>query len=333
MGIQIMGTLYLCEQNAHLRKTSQRFIVEKDGEHVLELPAIKVDRVVVFGYVQLTTQAIDYLLQQGIETSFLTMHGKLHGHLVPAENKNIFLRLKQYEAYHNDDFRLNFAKELVRSKLKNGRRLLQRLSYSRNLDLTSCLDGMQQCAQQVDRCQSTKSIRGYEGQGTAYYFDGFGKLVNEFEFTGRNRRPPKDPVNSLLSFGYTLLAGEIFSALSAGGLDPYLGFFHEIHYGRASLCFDVCEEFRHLVVDGLVLDVINHQQIRAEDFDQTAEDESILLKPEARKIFLSSFEKKMMEMRSHQGTKQSYRLAIHAQVERLRKAIEGKENYQGYPYT
>lgn len=328
-----MGTLYLCEQNAHLRKTSQRFEVEKDGKIVLELPAIKVDRVVVFGYVQLTTQAIDFLLQQGIETSFLSMRGKLYGHLVPAENKNIFLRLKQYQAYHDDSFRVAFAKELIRSKLKNGRRLLQRLGYSRNVDLQTSLTGMQQCAQQLDRCQSTKSIRGYEGQGTAHYFEGFAQLVQGFDFPGRNRRPPKDPVNSLLSFGYTLLAGEVFSALSAGGLDPYLGFFHEIHYGRASLCFDLCEEFRHLVVDGLVLDVVNHQKIQTDDFETHPDEEGIWLKPEAKKIFLAAFERKMQDERTNQGEKQTYRLAIHKQVERLRKSIEGKEAYQGYPYT
>lgn len=329
-----MGTLYLCEQNSHLRKTSKRLVVEKDKKVLCELPAIKVDRVVVFGNVQITTQALNFLLKEGIDTALLSMRGKLYGRLVPAESKNIFLRLKQYHAYYDEAFKLKFSKELVVSKLKNGRRLLQRLSYGKECDTSKSLDEINRCVNQIDSCQSTKSLRGYEGQGTAAYFQGFGKLVKGFSFTGRNRRPPKDPVNSLLSFGYTLLTDEIFAALTAGGLDPYLGFFHEVHYGRASLCFDVCEEFRHLVVDGLVLDVINHQKIVETDFEKDEETGQMCLIPQAQKTFLSAFEQKMIDKRTTaDGDNQSYRLAIHEQVNRLRKAIEGVSEYKGYRYT
>ncbi|MFB3787123.1 MAG: CRISPR-associated endonuclease Cas1 [bacterium] len=328
-----MGTLYLTEQNAHLRKTSQRLVVEKDGEIVRELPSFKVERVVVFGNVQITTQALMFLLQQGIDTSLLSLHGQLYGRLVPAESKNIFLRLQQYRAYGDSSFRLTLSKELVRSKLTNGRRLLQRLSYGRDLDLAPWLEEIARHAKSVETAHSLASVRGYEGKGTATYFEGFGKLVKGFAFTGRTRRPPKDPVNSLLSFGYTLLAGEVFAALSAGGLDPYLGFFHEVHYGRAALCFDLCEEFRHLVVDSLVLDLINHQVLKPDDFTSEPETEGILLKPEARKLFLSNFEKKMTGIRKPgAGEEESFRLAIHHQVDELRKVLAGKTEYKGYRY-
>ena len=329
-----MGTLYLCEQNSYLRKTSKRLRVEKDDQVLCELPAIKVDRVVIFGNVQISTQALNFLLKEGIDTALLSMRGKLYGRLIPAENKNVFLRLHQYRAYYDEAFRLQFSKELVRSKLKNGRRFLQRLSYGREYDISHSLDEMNRCVSQIDACQSTKSLRGYEGQGTAAYFQGFGQFVKGFSFTGRNRRPPKDPVNSLLSFGYTLLADEISAAITAGGLDPYLGFFHEAHYGRASLCFDLCEEFRHLIVDGLVLDVINHQKIKKEDFELDEETGKICLTPDAQKIFLAAFEHKMSDTRRTAEAKpQTYRLSIHEQVNQLRKAVEGKEDYKGYRYT
>jgi len=330
----VMGTLYLSEQNAHLRKTAQRLVVERDGEVLSEIPAFKVERVVVFGNVQITTPALVFLLHNNIETALLSINGKLHGRLVPAENKNIYLRLHQYRAYHDQTFRLELAKELIRSKLTNARRLLQRLAYGRSLDLQKPLDDISRYAEQAQKAESPDSVRGYEGKGTAAYFGGFAKLVQGFTFQGREKRPAKDPVNSLLSFGYTLLSGEVFAALSAGGLDPYLGFFHEIRYGRASLCFDLCEEFRHLVVDGLVLDLINHRRIQEEDFEEAPDEEGVLLKPDARKKFLGAFEQKMSGARKGTaGQDTCYRMAIHGQVERMRDAIEGKRKYEGYRYS
>ncbi|RJP30171.1 MAG: CRISPR-associated endonuclease Cas1 [Candidatus Omnitrophota bacterium] len=329
-----MGTLYLTDQNAYLRKTSKRLVVEKDGETLCEIPAFKVDRVVIFGHVQISTQAMNFLLQNGIETAFLTTHGQIHGRLVPAFNKNIFLRIRQYQAYGDADFRLKFARELVRSKLTNARRLLQRLSYSRDIEIEHALSEISRYAELATHADALDSLRGYEGKGTAAYFQGFGMLVQEFTFSGRNRRPPRDPVNSLLSFGYTLLSGEVFAAVSAHGLDPYLGFFHEIHYGRASLCFDLCEEFRHLVVDGFVLDLINHRRIQTGDFEEDKESGGLLLLAEPRKKFLAAFNQKMSGFRKKGGDEEiSYRLSIHHQVDTLRQALEGKGEYQGYQYT
>lgn len=326
-----MGTLYLTEQNSHLRKTSQRLVVERNGETLLEIPAFKVERVVVFGNVQITTPALVYLLQQGIETTLISAHGKIQGRLTPVENKNVFLRLRQYQTYSDSSFRISFARELIRSKLANGRRFLQRLSYSRELDLTPCLSDIARYMESVQRADSLDSIRGYEGKGTAAYFQAFASLVKYMKFAGRNRRPPRDPVNSLLSFGYTLLAGEVFAALSSGSLDPYLGFFHELKYGRAALCFDLCEEFRHLVVDGLVLDLVNRKRIQEDDFSPDPESGGLLLNPEPRKIFLQAFEQKMLGSRkSGEGDSSSYRMALHGQVEKLRAAIEGKADYRGF---
>ncbi|MGI6456357.1 MAG: CRISPR-associated endonuclease Cas1 [bacterium] len=329
-----MGTLYLTEQNSYLRRTSQRLVVELNGETLAEIPAIKVERVLVFGNVQISTQALHLLLNQGIDTSLLSYHGKIYGRLVPVENKNIYLRLSQYKAYHDSAFRLCFAKNIVQGKLLNGRRLLQRLSYGRKMDMEPVLREMSRYAQAVQQCTDLDQVRGYEGKGTAAYFHGFGQLIKGFDFCGRNRRPPRDPVNSLLSFGYTLLAGEVLAALAAGGLDPYLGFFHEVKYGRTALCFDLCEEFRHLVVDGLVLDWVNHEKVKAEDFTEDPESKGLLLSPEMRKQFLAAFEKKMTELRKNTSNKSiNYRKSIHDQVDCVRHAIQGNTEYTAYRYT
>lgn len=327
-----MSTLYLTEQNSHLRKTSKRLIVESNGETKAEIPAFHINRVVIFGNVQVTTQALDFLLKENIDTAFLSTHGKLYGRLVPTENKNILLRLEQYKRYNDTTFRIEFAKEIVHRKLLNCRRFLQRMSYSRKLNISSTLNQIKTLAEQAKTSTQIDSIRGYEGKGTSYYFQSFGLLLNQFEFKSRVKRPPKDPVNSLLSFGYTLLANEIQSALSAGGIDPYLGFYHEVRYGMASLCFDICEEFRHIIVDALVLDVLNRNQLKHEDFFCDKETEKVLLHPEPRRKFLKAFDQKMSGKTNGEKLGIDYRMVIHQQVEKIRNAIEDKQTYEGYQY-
>jgi len=262
-----MATVYLDEQGSELKKKGELLIVEKDGSVISELPLAQVDRLVIVGNVQITTQALAMLFDNEIPVSFMTSYGNYRGRLKPPTHKNVMLRLKQYERYNDHAFRLGHAKKIVAAKLKNGKTFLQK--HSRNnpeigiSDETSAIDALMK---KIENAGSAGELMGIEGAAAREYFKAFGRLVkNEFRFEKRTKRPPTDPVNALLSFGYTMLFNELYTALEALGFDPYLGFLHAVDYSRPSLAVDMVEEFRYLI-DGLALMLINKGMLETPDF-------------------------------------------------------------------
>ncbi len=255
-----MATIYLTEQGSKLSKTSKRLVIEKDGQTLLEIPEFKVERVLIFGNVQITTQAMAFLLDNGIEVSFLSLYGKYRGRLSPVESKNAQLRIHQYQKHLDAEFKVSLAKSIVHAKLNNGRELLMR--YARNhpeIDFSQDKTEMEDCISRLDHKESVNSVMGVEGAAASVYFEAFGKMLRkELGFEGRQRRPPKDPVNALLSLGYTLIGNEMHSLICAVGFDPYIGFFHGIDYGRPSLALDLIEPFRHAIIDRFTLYLVNN---------------------------------------------------------------------------
>lgn len=328
-----MATLYLMEQGAVLRKESKRLIVEKQSKTLLEVPLFKVDRVLIFGNVHLTTPAISFLLSNGIDTSFLTVNGRFKGRLTPIESKNVFLRMKQYEKHIQPQFKLSMARRIVTAKIQNARTLLIR--YARNhpeVDLERAIKELQSHIENIPRKQTVKSLMGVEGAASATYFGAFGKLFRrELQFDGRARRPPRDPVNSLLSFGYTLLTNEMVSLTCAMGFDPYIGYFHGLDYSRPSLALDLIEEFRHPIIDRLILFLVNNRVITEKDFENRAE-EGVFLSLSSRKTFFVQYEKYMKrEVESNLTTeKKAYRALLRLKVERFRDAIMHEIQFQPY---
>lgn len=227
-----MATVYLDEQGSELKKKGELLIVEKDGAVISELPLAQVDRLVIVGNVQITIQAAALLLDKGIPVSFVTTYGNYRGKLKPPTHKNIVLRLKQFARYHDNQFRLEHSKSVVRAKLKNSRTFLQK--HARNkpeIDIRSGINEIEALMKRLDRAGSIEEIMGIEGVSARHYFSSFGRLVkNRFSFQKRTRRPPEDPVNAILSLGYTLLFNEMYSAVEAIGFGPYLGFMHEVEY-------------------------------------------------------------------------------------------------------
>jgi CRISPR-associated protein Cas1 len=315
-----MATLYLTEQGATLRKEHRRFVIESNGVALSQVHEFKVERVVIFGHVQLTTQAIGYLLARGIDAAFLNLQGQLKGRLAPLASKNVPLRLRQYDRARNPVFALETARAIVVGKIANCAAVLAR--HQRNHPETEFSAQTAQLAAlsgTAGRRESLDSLRGVEGQAAAVYFQSFGRMLRRgFEFSKRTRRPPTDPVNSLLSFGYTLLYNEAIGALVSVGCDPYVGLYHGINYGRCSLALDLMEEFRHLTIDRLTLQLINLGVLGAEDF---APDEmgGIYLQPEARKRFLKEYERMMTGEFTHGRAAEctSFRRALHEQARKL----------------
>lgn len=328
-----MASLYLMEQGSVLRKKSQRLVVEKQGKVLLEIPEFKVDRILIFGNVQLTTQAISFLLSSGIDTSFLTMNGRFKGRLTPTESKNVFLRVKQHEKYLQPQFKLSLAKLIVHAKVKNARTLLVR--YSRNhpeINLENAIKELNDCILKVDKKETIKSLMGIEGIAAAIYFEVFGQMLrHELKFIGRNRRPPCDPTNSLLSLGYTLLTNEMTSLLSATGFDPYIGYFHGLDYGRPSLSLDLIEELRHAIIDRFVLYLVNNQIITQSDFENRNE-EGVFLYEEAKKSFFMEYEKYMNRQVDSNLTseKKTYRELCRLKVERFQHTVLNDEPFLPY---
>lgn len=316
-----MSTLYLTEQGSKLRKTSKRLVVEKAGTTLLAVPAYEIDRVLIFGAVQLSTQAISFLLDSGIEVSFLSMNGRLKGRLTPVQSKNVFLRLAQYDRYKDDAFKLRIAKSIIDAKLKNQRTLI--LRYQRNhpgIDFTSELDTIARSLSSLPHTKIISSIMGLEGASTGAYFRCYAKMLSRsFAFEKRTRHPPLDPTNALLSLGYVLITNELAALVESVGFDPFIGFLHGLRYGRQSLPLDMIEEFRHPIVDGLVQTVINTGRIKETDFYK--EEMAFFLTKEAFKKFLSLYEERMERQFKEKESYTSYRKIFRVQVENMERAV------------
>lgn len=324
-----MVVLHLTQQGASLHKRSRCLTVEYENETLAEVPIIKVERVAVFGNITVTTPAVGLLLDEGIDVAFLTLHGELRGRLVGRHSKNVFQRLGQDYHFRHEETRLKLTTRLIATKLKNCRRVLQRVGYRREgLTLDDTLNRLEVFARRAEESASRASLRGVEGHAAHEYFSGFSRALTEpFSFERRSRRPPEDPVNAMLSFGYTVLASDLEAALESVGLDPYVGFYHDLKYGRPALVFDVEELFRHPVVDGLILDIAAHRRLGLEHFEP--HEGGIYLNEEGRKLFLRYYETRLGGM---EDEKQNFRKAMFTQAENLARVASGTAEFEPYVY-
>ena len=264
-----MAILYVTEQGAALMKRGNRLVVEKMGRPIRWVHSFRLEQVVLMGSVSLSPGTVAFLLEEGIDTVFLTIYGRYRGRLISQFGKNIDLRRLQFQRLEDPAFRLASARSCVAGKLANCRTLLRR--YNQELqreEITKTLHALRRLHRQLGDCPSVESVMGVEGAGAAAYFGCWRHLfrTDEATFTGRNRRPPRDPVNVLLSLGYTLLANAVHTQVNVAGLDPYAGCLHSVEYGRPSLVLDLMEEFRPVLVDGLTLSLFNKRIIRSTDF-------------------------------------------------------------------
>ncbi len=333
-----MATMYVTEQGSILRKTGDRIIVEKDDQILLEVPCHKVDAVLIFGAVQVTIQALSELLEHGIELALFTRHGRLKGQLTPIKSKNIVLRMAQFERARDPAFALQTARAVVGAKIGNAITVLRRFAYNhpeRKPALDAEIMRLEAHLAGIDRIPDLGALNGLEGIAGRAYFAGLAQMIlADLAFPGRRRRPAPDPINALLSFGYTLIGNELHSLLDGMGFDPYLGFLHQIDYGRPSLALDMLEEFRHPLVDRLTLTLINKRILQEGDFALDPASGSMHLKPEAMKVYFRHFERWMLEERidSPDGQKLGFRRAFQLQAHCMAEAIRDGKVYQPFRY-
>jgi CRISP-associated protein Cas1 len=320
-----MTFLYLTEQGSVLKKTGQRLIVEKDDQKLLDMPAAKIEGVMIFGNVQFTTQAVQLLLRQGVELALFSRSGRLLGQLTDPATKNIELRKAQFARYGEADFPLALACSLVEAKLSNCLEFLRQFGHNHpETQLDSETDQLAGLIPKVKGTVALSDLLGVEGSGARVYFQAFAKMIrHSFSFNGRRRRPATDPVNALLSLGYTMVYNEIASLLDGMGFDPYLGYYHQPRHGHATLASDLLEEFRTPLVDRFTLKTINNRVFQEADFFLHEPSGGIYLTDAARKRYFAAYEKFITEpvACAEEESETSFRQLFRRQAERLKRAV------------
>lgn len=302
-------------------------VVAKDREP-LTARLVNTSQVCLLGNVQLTTQALRALLERGIPVSFMSMGGWFYGRATGLDSKNVELRVAQHRAAADAGFCLAFARGLVASKIKNCRTLLRRNHEAADPVVLSQLD---QLARKAESAENQAALLGLEGSAARVYFGAFSGMLKGaatlggvFDLEGRNRRPPKDPINALLSFTYAMLAKDMALAVAAVGLDPLLGFYHQPRFGRPSLALDLMEEMRPLVADSTVVGAINNGVFAESDFVRAAG--SVALKPAARRRLVLAYERRMDQLVTHPvfGYRVSYRRVLEVQARLVGRMLLGE---------
>jgi CRISP-associated protein Cas1 len=297
-------------------------------EVVAKARLMQVSQLSLFGNVQLSAQALRELAARDVTILHLSYGGWLSAITTPPPHKNIELRRRQFQAAGDRNLCLYLARAFVSGKIRNSRTLLRR--NARELD-DNVIHRLAEWRHRAEKAGSLDQLLGLEGSAARDYFANFSRMLKgsdnvlaTFDFTSRNRRPPRDPVNALLSFLYSMLTKEMVVALVGSGFDPYLGFFHQPRYGRPALALDLIEEFRPLVADSVVIGLINNGEIRPSDFISRAG--SFALKPDGRKRVLEAYERRLDTEVTHPlfGYSISYRRIFEVQARLLGRFLTGE---------
>lgn len=334
-----MSVLYVTEPGTQVHKDKEKLILVK-GENIQNVvPIQKIEQLILMGKgVSATTPTLHALCSQGIDIIFLSGSGRYLSRLVGNEHKNSKLRYQQALCANQYEFSLKVVREVVRGKVLNQRTLMRRHvqqteKTKNNLQIMNDMVSQSETEPNIDR------LRGLEGFAAKNYYDLLRLILNKpidgpsWGFEKRQYYPAVDPINALLSFGYTLMLKDMVAACQMIGLDPYIGFFHTLDYGRPSLALDLIEEFRPIIVDSILLDLINHNQVRLSDFIRAKEVDPFTKHPEAvwlnnpgRKKFITNYEERMNQKIHYPMTAEqlTYRQIFQKQAQSIAALIQGK---------
>lgn len=322
--------------------------LRRGGKLARTLKLSELEQLWLFGHVEITHAAMMALLNLGIDVVFLTRGGSFRGRLVGRASRHVELRAAQYRKLGDPHFSFDIAKKIVEAKIRNQRHLALRAQASLGEEsLSESLAELRMLANQIPQLVSREELLGIEGSAARVYFGTFGKLIRNplFSFSHRAKRPPRDPINACLSFGYVMLTTLVEGEVSAAGLDPMLGALHQPEYGRPSLALDIVEEFRAPIVDAITLRLVNRRQLVPADFgspsealgeDQlTAEGEesgAVYLLEKGRKIFIREFFNRLREeiFDPRDGVHTDWRGLIRSQVYRFARTLKGEHLYEPF---
>lgn len=260
---KLLNTIYVTTPEAYLSKDGLNVVVSVKQQEVFRIPAINIEGIVTFGYMGASPGLMQLCSDRGISLTFLSPHGRFVSRVQGATHGNVLLRKAQYSLSDNEEWSLHVAKLMIAAKIQNYRNILRRYirDYGENQDVAQVITVLENNKHKVLKTDDKNKLMGYEGIASTAYFSALPHLIlsqkESFPFSGRNKRPPKDAVNAMLSLAYTLIANDVSTALETVGLDPYIGFLHALKPGRASLALDMMEEFRAYLGDRFVLSLIN----------------------------------------------------------------------------
>jgi CRISPR-associated protein Cas1 len=334
-----LNTLFVTTQGAYLAKEGECVVVRMDGKDRLKVPLHTLDGVVCFGQVGCSPFLLGACAERDVCVSLLTERGRFLAQVRGPASGNVLLRREQYRRADDPGASADVSRAIIAGKLANSRQVLMR--FVRDHEQSEGAEEVRAVAADINgllervlACADLDALRGFEGEGAARYFAVFDQLIvaegESFRFAGRNRRPPLDPVNCLLSFVYTLLLHDVRSALESTGLDPCVGFLHRDRPGLPGLALDMMEEFRSFLADRLVLSLINREQVRGDGFT-TSETGGVFMDDETRRTVLTAYQKRKQEDIMHPFLKErmTLGLAFHVQARLLARALRG--DLDGYP--
>jgi len=317
--------VYVIGQGNTVRKKGDLLeIWSREGKQS-EAKLREISQLCLYGGVEITTPAMVELMQRGVPVIHYTHGGWFQGICLGMTHKNVELRMQQFQCAANPERSLAIARKVVAGKIKNCRTLLRRNNPSSG---TNPLKLLAELAAGAERASNSMSLLGIEGAAAECYFSNFAGMLKEggrdFSFRDRNRRPPKDPINAVLSYLYGVLVKELFVTLLAVGFDPYLGFYHRPRYGRPALALDMMEEYRSIIADSVAINLFNNEEISQKDFIKTPA--GVTLNSGGKKAVLTGYERRMGTEIIHSifGYKISYRRVLEVQSRLLARAISGE---------
>ena len=322
-----MSFLYVTEPDCKIYFKDNQIVMEDPKGMLTKLPIEILEGIVLIGNANLTTSCQREFLKRGLPVTYLAVNGQYYGRLESTRHVNIERQRCQFRLGDDEEFCLEFSRKIIESKIHNQIVVLRR--YNRDPQKESVKQDLYEMAliqKKIFTAETIAQLMGYEGNCARLYFRGLSNLINpQFVFKGRNKQPPRDPFNSLLSFGYTLLLYDIYGAVISKGLHPYAGFMHKDKHGHPALASDLIEEWRAVIVDALVMSLLNQNIFAIDDFTTDEVNGGCYLNREASKIFLKEYQKKLRVQTGYIGAdieRMSFRGAIQYQVNALTKAIE-----------
>lgn len=336
---KLLNTLYVTSENSYLGLDGENIVVYDDKKEIGRVPLHNLEGIVSFGYRGTSPALMGACADKNISLCYLTPQGKFLARVTGKVKGNVILREQQFSSTKDEKISLEIAKTCILGKVYNARWVLERASRDHPMQID--VEAVKQASLQlksfleyIEAAKSMDQLRGYEGEAASIYFGVFDELIlqqkKDFVFQGRNKRPPLDNVNAMLSFVYTLLTNQITSALETVGLDPYVGYMHTDRPGRASLSLDLIEELRAVMADRFVLSLINKKIVSGKNFTRK-ENGAVLMDADLRKKLLSEWQNKKKEIITHPYLKEKMEWGMVPYVQAMLLARFLRGDLDGYP--
>ncbi len=333
---KLLNTLYITTPESYLSKDGTNVVISVSQKEVFRIPIINIEGIVTFGYMGVSPGLMKLCTDNNVALTFLSPNGRFISRIQGQTRGNVLLRKTQYNLSEKEEWTLHVSQVMIAGKIHNYRNILRRYlrDYGENPIVNSAANALDGFKKDIFETTNHSSLMGIEGIAANKYFEVFPCLVTQqnegFPFNGRNRRPPKDAVNAMLSLAYTLITNDVTAALETVGLDPYVGFLHNLRPGRASLALDMTEELRAYLGDRFVLSLINRKQITPKDFLYQG-DQGVILTEQGRRVFLTAWQnrKKDIVMHPYLNERLPVGLIPHAQALLLARYI--RNDIDDYP--